>query len=119
MTQPGEAWEYIRERLGELQRSFDSFAAQIRDTVGDHAVRVAKLEMRADQQDRAIREARAEAEQAVAAARAEAASAIAAVRADADRAIAGRRWSVGTWIAAVSALIALAGVVIAVIALGK
>lgn len=80
--------EYIRERFRELQQSFDNFAQRIEDRTGDHAVRIAKLEWRADQTDQRF-----------------------------IQTTEGRRWSVGTWIAVLSALAAIAAVVVAVVAL--
>ncbi|MBX6360092.1 MAG: hypothetical protein IRZ03_08435 [Acidobacterium ailaaui] len=82
--------EYIRERFRELQQAFTEHAQRVEDKVGDHAVRIAKLEMRADQTDATLRETRES-----------------------------HRWSVGTWISVVSVLIAAAGVIVAIIALNQ
>lgn len=98
MTTPdGGLGDYIRERFRELQQSFDSFATQIRDTTGDHAVRIAKLEMRADLHEQTLRDTRAEHD------------------AEIKSLVEGRRFNLGTWIAAFSALAAIAAVLVAVI----
>lgn len=82
--------EYIRERFRELQSAFDHLAQRVADTTGDHAIRIAKLEMRADQTERALHEARDS-----------------------------HRWSVGTWLGALSAIAAIAAVIVAIVAIGQ
>lgn len=78
--------EYIRERFRELQSSFDLLAQRVEDKTGDHAVRIAKLELRVDQTNKTLQQA-----------------------------IEGRRWHISTWISASASLIALASALLAVI----
>lgn len=82
--------DYIRERFRELQQAFTEHAQRVEDKVGDHAVRIAKLELRADQTDVALRQAQES-----------------------------RRWSIGTWIGVLSVIVGTAGVIVAIIALTK
>jgi hypothetical protein len=80
-----DAVAYVMQRIGELTEMFIRLDQKIDDTMGDHSVRIAKLELRADQSEQRI-----------------------------DAATTGRRWQVTTWIAALSLLVALAAVLVAV-----
>jgi t-SNARE complex subunit (syntaxin) len=73
---------YILERVREVQTTLDQLDQKIEDKLGDYAVRLAKLELRQDQSDKAI-----------------------------ELAIAGRRWRVETWVSLVAILVAIVAVV--------
>lgn len=77
---------YVMERFGELQQSLAVLGQRIEDRLGEAAVRLARLEMRADQTDKRL-----------------------------DDSTVGRRWSVGTWLAGISALLALVAVIVAIV----
>lgn len=93
----GGLGQYIREEIQDLKKAFNDFTDQIRATTGDHAIRIAKLEMRADQLDRNLDEERRKREKGV------------------EEATAGRRWNVGTWIAAIAVVVAVAAIIVSIV----
>lgn len=98
---------YMSERFRELQAAFAEHAQRVEDKVGDHAVRIAKLELQVDQ-SRTHGERLTKLEML-------AADTASALKDLADS----RRFNVTTWIAALAMIGTVAAVVVAIIALSK
>lgn len=92
---------YVMERFREVQVAVAQLDQKIDDKLGDFAVRMARLELRQEQTDKALDQSREQTAKAL------------------EQNTVGRRWLVGMWIAGLSLVVAVVAVIVAVQALGK